>query len=100
MNLYWTLQDAIDNGEIGRIDSKRLVVERVKRLIYQTCRHAIPEVNDKSNIKVFVYKHPTKLPAWCFYANCFQYLQGRTLVYSSVHWSVGTIIVVLISKKK
>lgn len=100
MNLYWVLQDAIDNGEIGSIGSKRLIIERVKRLIYKTCRHSIPEVNDKNNIKIFVYKHPTKTPVWAFYANVLQYLQGRTLVYSSVHWSVGTIIVVLISKNK
>lgn len=99
MNLYWTLQDAIDNGEIGRIGSERLIKERIRRLIYKTCRHSIPEVNDKQNIKVFVYKHPTKVPLWAFYANCFQYLQGRTLVYSSVHGNVGTVIVVLISTK-
>ena len=80
MNLYWTLQDAIDNGEIGRIDSKRLIVERVKRLIYQACRHTIPEVNDKSNIKVFVYKHPTKYHALITWISCTDHVADHARI--------------------
>lgn len=101
MNLYHVIEDAIGFGEIGKIDSKRIVVERIKRLIYQSAKHTIPAVNNKKNIFVFIYQYPSKLPMHCFYGNCFQKIQGKKLVYSSVHQHTfvqGRIIVVLIAE--
>lgn len=99
-NLHNIIQDALFDGRIAYLDSRNLVAKRIKNII-QKCAPDIEGVDDRTNIHVLVYDScVTKSSFVSWVAGCFQKIQNKRLVYSSIHQviaSAGRVIIVLIT---
>lgn len=93
------IEDALIDGRIICIDSKNTIVKRMKNII-QKCAPDIEGVDDRKNIHVLIYDADDETPFLPWVSGCFQKIQDKKLVYSSVHRalaSVGRVVIILIT---
>ena len=98
-SLYRIVDDALRFSGVGNYLSKNLIIRRIRNIIQQAT------TDDIKRDKILVLVHDSVSDAGVslldFVGGCFQKIQGKELIYSSVHSlysQSGRTIIVLIVK--
>lgn len=87
--LYCIIEDALTSGRIGDLEGKPIIAKRIKNIIQKRCPE-MEGVDDRKNIHVLIYDSSTRSSFCDWIGGCFQKIQGKRLVYSSVHHHLAT----------
>lgn len=99
--LYYVIDDALRDGGIGGYMSKGLIVKHIRNIIMKTTNGVVERIKSRDNIYVMIYDFVADAdkPLLQFIGGCFQKLEGRRLMYSSVHQLItqsGRVVVVAV----
>ena len=98
--LFYIIEDALKNSRVANYMCKKLIVKRLKNIIQNTSYYE--QTNNRNNIQVFIYDSEANNDETFlrFLSGCFQKIQDKRLVYSSLHnvcMQAGKVIIICIT---